>query len=452
MGTVDLGRKPLIAAEGAPGRMGRGTNGARRVGGGGLEGWSTAALAAVVLVGGATTATADVAPTGEGFARPDDGVYELAGHGFGHGRGMSQWGAHEAAENGHGYKKILDFYYPDTRLVDDAVPKTIRVRLSHDNSDVRVRMERNLEVVWTDASGDVSSQQLPSRLAGCKVGTWRVKAVRGKDLTLEGYSCSEWRTLIAPDDVDAAGRISFVTADDTFAMERRPSGRFVRRLYRGDLRVVLRDKALRPINIVKYDDYLRSVVPSESPAGWPVDALRAQAVAARTYAMRSAVNRKNRYFDVYDTTASQVYPGIASLKLSWEISRRYEKERTDEAVRDTGDETLVFDDKPALTEFGSSNGGWTASGGVPYLKALEDGWDPGRDWTDTVKVATLERRYPSIGSLRELRIVERSGGGEWGGRVRSVELVGSKGERTINGEDKVRNALGLRSAWFTVTS
>ncbi len=424
----------------------------RRVGGRALEGWSAVALAAVVLVGGATTAAAETPDSGQAFAAPKSGVYDLKGQGFGHGRGMSQWGAHEAAEDGLGYKKILDFYYPSTKLVDDATSKAIRVRLSHNNSDIRVRMEKDLEVVWTQENGDVETQKLPTTLAGCKVGTWRVKAVKGKDLTLEGYSCQAWRTLVPADDVDSKGRISFVTSDDTFAMERRPSGKLLRRLYRGDLRVILRDDRLRPINIVKYDDYLRSVVPSESPAGWPMNSLRAQAVAARTYALKSAINRKSKYFDVYDTTASQVYPGIASLKLSWEISRKYEKERTDDAVKDTANETLMFDDKPALTEFGSSNGGWTASGGVPYLLALQDDWDPSTNWKDTVKVATLERRYPSIGALRELRVVDRSGGGDWGGRVSSIKLVGTQGERTIKGEDKIRNLLGLKSAWFTVTS
>lgn len=428
----------------------------RRVGGWALEGWSAAALAAVVLVGGGATAaraeTPETPDQGQAFAAPADGVYDLTGQGFGHGRGMSQWGAHEAAEDGLGYKRILDFYYPGTNLVDDATSKAIRVRLSHNNSDVRVRMEQDLEVVWTKQNGDVENQRLPKTLAGCKVGTWRVKALQGKDMTLEGYSCRAWRTLLPADEVDAGGRISFVTSDDTFAMERRPSGKLLRRLYRGDLRVILRDGRLRPINIVKYDDYLRSVVPSESPAGWPLNSLRAQAVAARTYALKSAINRKKKYFDVYDTTASQVYPGIASLKLSWEISRNYEKKRTSEAVEDTANETLMFDDKPALTEFGSSNGGWTASGGVPYLQALQDTWDPSKDWRDTVRVATLERRYPSIGALRELRVVDRNGGGDWGGRVSSIKLVGTQGERTVKGEDKIRNLLGLRSAWFTVTS
>jgi peptidoglycan hydrolase-like amidase len=121
-------------------------------------------------------------------------------------------------------------------------------------------------------------------------------------------------------------------------------------------------------------------------------------------------------------------------------------------VRDTAQETLRFGDKPALTEFGSSNGGWTAAGGLPYLLALQDSWDPGRDWTDTVKVATLERRYPSIGRLLELRVVARSGGGDWGGRVKTIKLIGTRGERELKGEDKIRNALGLRSAWFTVAS
>jgi stage II sporulation protein D len=432
--------------------MGRGWYSTRRVGGRALEGWSAVALAAVVLVGGASTAQADGGEDVDVVARPADGVYDIQGQGWGHGRGMSQWGAHEAAEKGHSYKKILGFYYPGTTLVDNAATDKLRVRLSHDGTDVRVRTEKGLEAVWTKPNGKLGTRKLPAKLGGCKVGVWRVAAIQKKAMTLEGYSCSRWRTLVPATDVDSSGRISFVTQDDTFAMERRPSGKVIRRLYRGDLRVVLREKKLRPINIVKYDDYLRSVVPSESPAGWPTNSLRAQAVAARTYALRSAVNREKKYFDVYDTTASQVYPGIASLKLSWEISRRYEKERTDDAVKDTGKETLMFAGKPALTEFGSSNGGWTAGGTLPYLLALEDDWDPQRKWTDTVTVAALERRYPSIGTLRELRIVSRSGGGAWGGRVKLVKLIGTQGEREIKGEDKVRNTLGLKSALFRVTS
>ncbi|WP_020576888.1 SpoIID/LytB domain-containing protein [Actinopolymorpha alba] len=423
---------------------------------------SVVAAAVIGLVGAAVPAWADQPDGGigpgsatAGVKRPDNGIFEVVGRGWGHGRGMSQWGAYAAAKSGQNYREILRFYYPRTTLVSDRTSDRLRVFLSHRGGEVRVRPEPGLTLWWTRRDGSTRPEALPTSLADCRVSTWRVRPIEGRAMAVEGYSCGAWRTFVPSRKILPSGRASFVAPDGTVAVERRTSdGTKVRRDYRGFLRVVLRDGRLRPINVVSYEEYLRSVVPAESPAGWPRAALRAQAVAARTYAVRSARDRGGASFDVYDTTASQAYPGRVRYNKDWKVTRTYEHARTDAAIAATAGQTLRYNTRDALTEFGSSNGGWTADGAKPYLRAQTDGWDanasdnPSRDWKDTVTASRLQRRYPSIGTLREIRVLERSGGGTWGGRVRALLLVGSAGSREIRGEDNVRWALGLRSAWF----
>lgn len=387
-------------------------------------------------------------------ARPAGGAYQLNGHGWGHGRGMSQYGAYAAAKTGASYRKILTFYYPSTKL-SGLSAKTIRVRLSHDGSPVRIRPERGLQVWWTYQNGALRHATLPNTIKRCRVSTWRVTKSGSADMRLQGFACGKWHTRIKPSQVRGSGRISFIPPDDTIGVERRAAGSSTtRRAYRGAIRVVLKGGKLRAINIVPYDSYLRSVVPSESPSWWPAAALEAQAVAARSYAARSARNSGGRYFDVYDTTASQAYPGWVKFDAKWKVVRIYEARRTTRAINATRGKVLVHGKRIALTEFGSSNGGWTASGRVPYLPARKDGWDPRKDpnhnWSSAVSVRRLEKRYPSIGSLREVRVVKRTGHGDWGGRVTVLQVVGSKQTRTIKGEDRVRNALGVKSAWFKI--
>jgi SpoIID/LytB domain protein len=370
---------------------------------------------------------------------------------------MSQYGAYAAATSGRGYAEILGFYYPGTRLVTTSISAELRVLLVQGPGELRVRPEAGLTLWWTRENGTIRPGTLPTALAGCRVSTWRVRPVEGRDMTVDGYSCGAWHTYVPAGWLAATGRASFVAPDDNVQVERRLSdGTRVRRGYRGFVRVVLRAGQLQPVNVVSYEAYLRSVVPSESPAGWPDAALRAQAVAARTYAVRSAQGRESSYFDVYNTSASQVYRGMLSYGPSWEVTRRNEDPRSTTAVAETKGEMLEYEGRPALTEFGSSNGGRTAGGGVPYLRAVGDPWDllsgtTTLSWTDTVSASRLESLYPQIGRLSALRVTERSGGGEWGGRVDAVELVGSEGVQVVRGQDSVRSALGIRSAWFGFT-
>lgn len=273
-------------------------------------------------------------------------------------------------------------------------------------------------------------------------------------MTVQAQTCRSWRTFVSSSQIRAGGRVSFVDPDDTVRFVRRVGGGTpVRRTYRGYLRVVYRDGQLRLVNVVPYEQYLRSVVPAESPASWPLAALRAQAIAARSYAVRSASGRRDAYFDVYDTTASQVYNGLTGHDKDWDVAVRFEHPRTDTAVRSTRRQILRYQRWTVYAEFGSSNGGWTADGGRPYLRAKYDAWDwgaranPYRTWTDSVSVQRLRAWYPSLGTIRGIQVTKRSGGGRWGGRISEFVIVGSNGRRVIRGDSNVRAVLGVRSSY-----
>ncbi len=175
------------------------------------------------------------------------------------------------------------------------------------------------------------------------------------------------------------------------------------------------------------------------PASWSPEAVRAQAVAARTYA---AYERDHRAGPLCDTTSCQVYGGVAA-----------EHPASNAAVDATRRLTLMYDGEPAFTQFSSSSGGWTSAGSVPYLTARQDpydGWsgNPMHDWSVTITDRRIESAFPAIGNLTRIVVNQRDGNGEWGGRVRSVTLVGSQARRTVSG-DTLRGVLGLRSTWVT---
>jgi SpoIID/LytB domain protein len=191
------------------------------------------------------------------------------------------------------------------------------------------------------------------------------------------------------------------------------------------------------------DQYVMGVVPYEMPASWHPEAVKAQAIAARTYATWSRSQNVRRHYQICDTTACQVYNGTDG-----------EDRRSNAAVRATRREILRYDGKPAFTQFSSSSGGWTARGSVPYLPAQRDpydGWEGNgvHSWSVRIDASRLERSHPGIGTLRRIRVTNRDGNGDWQGRVQSLVLDGTKGNTTISG-DSFRWAFGLRSNWFTI--
>jgi stage II sporulation protein D len=223
-----------------------------------------------------------------------------------------------------------------------------------------------------------------------------------------------------------------------------PSGS---RTYRG----VLRSASPTPgsaardtVNVLSMESYLRGVVPLEIPASWSPDAVRAQAVAARTYAAAERSHPNARHYQICDTTQCQVYGGVGA-----------EHPAATQAVKDTARQGLTYEGRPAFTQFSASSGGWTSAGSAPYLVAQEDpydGWEGNHvhTWTRTVGDAALERHYPGIGDLTSIEIAARDGNGEWGGRVQDITLVGTRGRAAVTG-DTLRTVLGLRSSWFSVS-
>jgi stage II sporulation protein D len=391
-----------------------------------------AAMMAGSLGGVLTGAPAAAVSTDQSYWIPVDKKVTVNGRGYGHGRGMSQHGAQGAALQGLGYREIADFYYPGTTWAK--MTGKVRVLISADTTD---------DVVVSPAPGlsvrDLAARTVHELPVRDHVSRWRLHVRDGRTI-VQLYS-DKWRPYKAAWAQQIAGDAEFFANGPLTLWT--PSGS---RTYRGALRAASPSKgssARDTVNVVTMDQYVMGVVPYEMPASWHPEAVKTQAVAARTYATWSRSQNLNRYYQICDTTACQVYNGT-----------RGEDPRSNAAVRATTREILTHGGKPAFTQFSASSGGWTAAGSAPYLVAQADpydGWSGNsvHTWSTVVNVATLERRYPTIGTLRRIRVTSRDGNGDWQGRVLSLVLDGTSGTRTITGDD-FRWAFGLRSSWFTI--
>ena len=355
------------------------------------------------------------------------------GRGFGHGHGMSQYGAQAAARRGKTYEQILGFYYPGTGW--GRARGRLRVLITADtSSDVRVAPRRGLSVRSLKAH---TTFRLPDRT---RIKQWRIKPKPGGASAVQfraRRSWHRWRVFRGDSEFFAPGPIKLWVPGGASETGHR---------YRGRLRSASPyDGAANrdTVNVVRVDDYVRGVLPYEMPSSWAPPALRAQAVAARTYAAWQRAQNRNRYFQICDTAACQVYGGV-----------RAERRSTNRAVRATSRRILLYQGKSAFTQFSASSGGWTAAGGVPYLRAKKDRYDdwkgnPYHRWKRRIDVSRLEAAYPRLGGLLSVRVTQRNGVGKWGGRVEQVVLVGKSGKVWMSGDD-FRWTFGLRSTWFSI--
>ncbi len=401
----------------------------------------TLAMAALGLGVPASAAEPEVYPV------PADGVLRMQGSGWGHGRGMSQWGAYQAAAVGIQHPQILSFYYPGTVLA--AMPDAlVRVLLASDTGrDLVVRATPGLTV--TQAGRDaIQLPVTPSNCAG-PASRWRVRA-SGSGMSLAVY-CGSWRTV----DKVAGSTLEFAVPDDLVGTQNGS----VRRGYRGTVTAIRTgSRALQVVNTLPMELYLRPVVAAEVSPSWPVEALRAQAVAARTYAAHEALGRAAKAFDVYDSTRSQAYPGAVDYDSAWRVVRSREHANTDAAIADTAGLQVTVGGAPALTQFSSSNGGATASSPLPYLTTQVDPWDsaaarnPRLAWTDSVSAAQLRSRCRGAGAISAVRVLAREGAGAWGGRISQLEIVGASRTCTLATDSAIRAALGVNSSFLTFTA
>jgi SpoIID/LytB domain protein len=365
--------------------------------------------------------------------------FVLHGHGYGHGHGMSQYGAEGAALRGVKYRRIIHFYYPGTSWA--RAHGRIRVLISADTtSDLEVRPARGLVV--RDAHRR-ASWRLPQ---GGRYYRWRLHPLPNGFTAVEYLSRTGWHRWHIPD-----GRKTFKTDAEFHARGPMrllvPGGSDVVGVpYRGTLRLAKPSPDSRSrdtVNVLSLDAYVKGVVPYEMPASWSQPALRAQAVAARTYAAWERSQDPDRYYQICDTTSCQVYGGQSA-----------EQHSSNRAVTATAARIVTYHGAPAFTQFASSSGGWTAYGGARYLPAKRDPWDkfsgnPMHSWSVRLSASSLERAHPHIGRLLHIHVAERDGHGAWGGRVERVVLRGTKGNAHLTGDD-MRWEYGLRSDWFTV--
>jgi SpoIID/LytB domain protein len=411
-------------------------------GGPATRGRLTLAAASAVGAIAALGASLLVAPSwsaGQTYYVPITKAWTIRGHGYGHGHGMSQYGAQGAAIQGLNFREIVGFYYPGTKL--DAVHGNVRVLISSDTtSDLEVKPRHGLLV--NDLVGK-SKWTLPVR---DNIDRWRLVPVASGRTAVQFHNAGGWHGWKVPDHADTFPGSAQFEADGPLTLLVPGGDDVVGDKYRGVLRSVQPYPAATArdtVNVLSMDQYVQGVVPYEMPTSWKQQALRAQAVAARTYAAYERSLNPRRYWQICDTTACQVYGGVEA-----------EQESSNTAVKATAGMILTYNAKPAFTQFSSSSGGWTAAGGQPYLPAKHDPYDdypdnPMHNWSAPVSAETLENSHPEVGTLVDIRVTKRDGNGQWNGRVVQVQLHGTKGDAYMTGDD-FRWAFGLRSTWFTI--
>ncbi|HUR52376.1 MAG TPA: SpoIID/LytB domain-containing protein, partial [Mycobacteriales bacterium] len=408
--------------------------------------------AAVVAVGAASPAAADITVS-ETFSRPASGAFSLLGHGWGHGHGLSQYGAQGAASLGKSADTITAAYYPNTARAVQGNPM-MRIKLSTDSRTTT----REFVPVAGEYLRDMVSGKNVAVPTTAKI--WRVAS------TSTGLHVS-YVTSTATVKIATTYAGPLQAGGTTFIRIRHSDG--ATRDYRNAVQVRRSGtSSLQSIAIMPMESYLLGVVPRESLSSWDAAALQAQSIAARSYSQYKKDHvSSTAIFDICDTTQCQVFQGSAKYTASG-TKTALEPSSTTAAVKATAGVVRTYGGKAIFAEFSSSNGGWSTDGGLPYLIAKADPWDgvtgsSVHSWSASLPVSSLESYFASkgLGSFRTMTITKRDGNGEWGGRVLSVVLRGvdSSGNATsvtttgagiYYARPWTGSNTGLRSKWFWV--
>ncbi len=414
-----------------------------------VRGVLVSALAAAPLAVLPTTAAA----AEEIYGRPSDGVFTIEGHGWGHGHGLSQWGAEGAASKGVSATTILNTYYPSTGTATQSA-RTIRVLIGEDDhSDICVRATSGLQVRDLASGAAYTLPGGPAR--------WRIYADSAGE-HVQSYTSGTWTTWSTGGKSSWTGPMQFQGATPLRLMFRDGTSRD----YRGVLRALRTGTTtINVVNSLSLEQYLYGVVPRESPASWHAEALKAQAVAARSYSSYKMDHvASGSTYDICSTTSCQVYGGVRLITSGGTVIE-LENASTNAAVDATKGVVRTYGGKAIFAEFSSSNGGWSTQGSQPYLAPKADPWDailsPHHYWTARLTVAQIEHKFPSLGTLKRIRITRRDGNGEWGGRVKDVVLEGVNASGTATSVTTTGGGIysvstwpasstGLRGTWFHI--
>jgi stage II sporulation protein D len=362
---------------------------------------AAAALAALASLAGFAAAPASASVN-----------WVVHGRGFGHGVGMSAYGAYGYALHGKSYQFILGHYFTGTALGTLPGPRVVRVLLDIAPGDIGFSAA-------TSACGEALD---PARsYQAHRSGTTVVlRSSGGKRLASCGH------------ELRAAGKgqiaISGVGA------------------YRGALETVPTESSSGSLNVVNalaVDQYVKGVIPNESPPSWPAEELKAQAVASRSFALTAGVGGNG--FDLYADTRSQVYKGLES-----------EYSTSNAAATATRGQVVMYGGKIAETLFSACSGGHTESiqnvfGGaaIPYLQGVPDPYDdacPLHTWTLKFSGPEISSKLSAYlqGKLKQV-VITKTGASP---RIIEAKLVGSGGVTTVSGE-QLEVALGGYDTWMT---
>lgn len=415
---------------------------------------------AVALV---ASLAAPVLPSAPARATGDRPAVVVWGRGNGHGRGLSQWGAYGwAVATGWSWQQIVTFYYPGSTPAPLADPEqVVTVHLS--------AMNELPTAVVADASNAVLVQDpVPGRTWTSLVAreiaprTYRVWGSTERKCAM-GDPASEGFVVVA-DVQDAATFTTTTGADPAAAAETQiglcepTAGRVRVRYYRGEVRAVNNSRGEnRTINAVRMESYLRGVVPREAPSSWGaagngagMHALRAQAVAARSYA--ATENRYAGLARTCDTESCQVYGGAMLRESINAPASVLETAATDAAIAETyGTAMIAPNGAPVRTEFTSSNGGRSAGGAFPAQvdagELASDAVNPFLTWTRVLTAQQIQAKFPQIGAFTGIETSHDGLGGDWGGYTTSVRIAGTSGAATVSGW-AFRGAFDLPAPWF----
>jgi stage II sporulation protein D len=342
--------------------------------------------------------------------------FVVRGAGFGHGVGLSQFGAYGYAQHGRSYRDILDHYYSGVQLG----------RAS--NAPVRVLLETGSSIAFRGAS----------RVSNVKLRPRTIYRVRPSG---NGLAFTARHRVVArspgPVRVSRPGHPIRLLGHGINGVE---SG-----LYRGSIEF-RGGRGVMAVNVLALNDYVQGVVPGEMPSSWPSQALEAQAVTARSYAL--ATIKPGAAFDLYPDTRSQVYRGVIG-----------EAGSTNAAVQATSGEVVTYGGQVAITYYFSASGGKTEnvensfldSTPRPWLKGVDDPYDgisPRHRWSFTFTARQLQARLRGYvaGRFRKILVVRRG----VSPRIVRARVYGTRGTRLINGP-AIRSRLGLYDTWAYFT-
>jgi stage II sporulation protein D len=364
-----------------------------------MRGWMIVVGLGVALIGASPATAAD--------------SFYVRGGGDGHGIGMSQYGAYGFALHGEDYQYILGHYYRGTTIGQTDPKQLVRVLVRVGSASV---------------SGATQAQGLKQKLNSSS--TYGVRQIPGGQLGLYDSSGKLLGKFNAPLHITGPGPLT-AAGGATYrgALEFRPDGR-----------------KIDTINAVDLEDYVRGVVSAEMPSSWSAQALDAQAVAARTYAITTNVGGTG--YQLYSDTRSQMYEGVSA-----------ETPATDAAVAATRGRVVTYNGKPVVTYFFASSGGytenienvWLGSPPEPWLRGVSDPYDsvagnPDHRWVVemSVKQASAKLKGRFRGSFVGIKVTR------WGvsPRVVMAQVVGTKGSTPVNGP-QLQQVFGLMSTYMS---